>query len=499
MRFLKLTALLATSAVTSFPAETPTYSEHVAAILLDNCASCHRPGQAGPFSLLSFEDAKKRGQLIEAVTKSGYMPPWHAEPSDVPFHGNRSLSEGEIATIAQWVAAGMPEGDPAKAPAPPRFAEGWELGEPDLVSTMSEPFKVPADGPDIYRYFLMDVPVSETEYISKIEFQPGARTVVHHVLGFLVPAKAVEGKGPKQLGSVTNDGNRILTWAVGTNPRILPEDVGVKVEPDMKLVVQFHYHPTGKVEHDRSKVGFHFADEPPTRRYIEVQVPPHFGQVSAIKVPAGSDTYTMRETFTLPVEVSAFSTFAHAHYIGKAFDLKAHLPSGETKTLLKISDYDFAWQELYNFRDPVHLPKGTKIETTIRWDNRAENPVNPYNPPRDIEWGLFSEDEMGSIILDVIAADPADEQTLLDAIEEHSLWSAVNFHVATAGKFCEGRCSPPKHLVRRAGKVVEERFDKDGNGKLDAAEKAAARQLLAAKGFDDPEKRDAGRLSAAAR
>jgi hypothetical protein len=286
---------------------------------------------------------------------------------------------------------------------------------------------------------------------------------------------------------------------VGTNPRILPDDVGVKVEPDMKLVIQMHYHPTGKAERDQSRVGFHFAAEPPARRYIEVQAPPAFGQLSGIAVPAGSDSYTLNESFTLPVDVDAFSTFAHAHYIGKAFDLKAHLPSGETKTLLKISNYDFAWQELYNFRDPVRLPKGTRIETSIRWDNRAENPLNPNSPPKDIEWGLFSEEEMGSIILDVVAAQPEDEKALLDAIEEHKLLSMVNFYVATDGKLCGGRCSPPKHMVRRAEKAVAERFDKDGDGKLDIAERAAAREFLSAQGFDDPLKRNAGRLSAQAR
>lgn len=494
MRFLTLFLLSAAAMLAA-----PTYSEHVAPILLDNCASCHRPGQAGPFPLLSFEDAKKRGQLIEAVTKSRYMPPWHADAADVPFHGDRRLSEEQIATIAKWVAAGMPEGDPSKTPAPPKFAEGWELGEPDLVAAMSETFEVPADGPDIYRYFVMDIPVDETEYMSAIEFQPGVRSVVHHVLGFLVPAKQVEGKKPQELGSATNDGNRILTWAVGTNPRILPEGVGVKVEPDMKLVVQLHYHPTGKMERDQSRVGFHFADEPPARRYIEVQVPPAFGQLSWIDVPAGSDAYTLNETFTLPVDVDAFSTFAHAHYIGKAFELKAHLPSGETKMLLKVSNYDFAWQELYNFRDPVRLPKGTRIETTIRWDNRAENPLNPNSPPKDIQWGLFSEEEMGSIILDVVVVQPEGEQALLDAMEEHKLLSAVNFYVATDGKFCDGRCSPPKHMVRNAKKAVDERFDKDGDGKLDDGEKAAAREFLAAQGFDDPVKRDGGRLSAEAR
>ncbi|MCB1020912.1 MAG: hypothetical protein KDC27_13350, partial [Acidobacteria bacterium] len=488
--------LLLVAAGAAFGASAPTYSEDVAPILLDNCASCHRPGQAGPFSLLTYEDAKKRGQLIVAVTESRYMPPWHADESDVPFHGSRRMRDAEIATLAQWVKGGMPEGDPAKAPAPPQFAEGWELGEPDAVATMRETYEIPADGPDLYRYFVLDLPVGKTEYMSAIEFQPGSRPVVHHVLGFLVDGKDVDGAKPEDLGRFTNDGNRVLTWAVGTNPRILPEDIGVEIRPGMKMVAQMHYHPTGKVERDRSRVGFYFAAEKPAKRYIEVQAPADFGQLSAIDVPAGSDTYTLRETFTLPVDVDAFSTFAHAHYIGKAFELEAQLPSGETKKLLKIGNYDFAWQEIYNFQDPVRLPAGTKLKSTIRWDNRAANPVNPYSPPRNIQWGLFSEDEMGSIILDVVVVNPADEAKLLEAKDERDLLSMVSFYVATDGKFCDERCSPPKNLQKKAEKFAKERFDKNGDGKLDAAEKAVAREFLSERGFDDPTKRDVGGLTA---
>ena len=139
-------------------AAAPTFSEDVAPILFENCTSCHRAGQAGPFSLQSYDDAKKRGAFLAAVTASRYMPPWHATDADVAYEGDRRLTEEQIQTIQAWVDAGMPEGDPAKTPAIPAFAEGWLLGEPDLVAAMDKPFTVPADGPDVYEYFVVDVP-----------------------------------------------------------------------------------------------------------------------------------------------------------------------------------------------------------------------------------------------------------------------------------------------------------------------------------------------------
>ena len=486
LSLLGLTSLFALSAA----AAAPTYADDVAPILYRNCVNCHRPGQAGPFSLLTYDDAKKRGQLLQVVTEARSMPPWHADSSDVPFHNDRRLSDAEIVAIGAWVAAGMPEGDPARLPARPSFAEGWELGEPDLTLSMTKPFRVPADGPDIYQYFLLDIPVTETKYVDAIEFQPGARSVVHHVLGFIVPAEKVKGKSDRDLGSATGDRSRVLTWAVGTNPRVLPEGVAIRVEPGMKIILQTHFHPSGKAEEEISRLGLRFARGPVERAPVEVQVPQDFGQVSAIEVPAGSDRYTMRETFTLPVDVDAFATFAHAHYIGKEFELTAELPGGRSTTLLRISNYDFAWQELYNFLDPVRLPAGTKLTSTVRWDNTARNPANPNNPPKPIRWGPYSADEMGSIILDTIAVEPDDEATLIAALEDHRLWSGLNFLVATDGKFFSGPSAPSRGVMRAALKLAQERFGADGSGKLSDEGRRAARAELAARGFDDPTRRE---------
>lgn len=476
-------AALALAALAAPAFSAPTFSDDVAPIVFRSCTSCHRPGQAGPFPLTSYEEVKKRGRLLVAVTESRYMPPWHAEPGDVAFVDARRLSDAELATLKVWVDAGMPEGDPSRTPALPKYAEGWELGEPDLAIRMDEPFTVPADGPDIYEYFVMDIPITEKKYVRAIEFMPQARPVVHHILGFLVPGDQVESRKGRGFGGLTNDRNRVLTWAVGTNPRLLPDDVAIPVEPGMKMIVQTHFHPTGKEETELSKIGLHFSDEPPTRQYIEVQVPPSFGEISGVRIPAGSDSYTLRETFTLPVDVRAFSTFAHAHYLGKAFDLTATLPDGERVRILDIDNYDFAWQELYNLADPLVLPAGTKLESVVRWDNTLNNSANPYNPPQTVHWGPFSEDEMGSIILDVMTVNAKDEQTLLDALEERKNLAAANFVLGeTAGTF-RGRSDPGKGWIKRGEKALA-RFDADGDGKLSDAERALARKFLTAQGFD---------------
>lgn len=480
MRMIRL-LLVGTFSLSLLAGAAPTFSEDVAPILFENCTSCHRPGQAGPFALQNYADAKKRGAFLAAVTASGYMPPWHAVSGDVAFADDRRLSEAEIATLAAWVEAGMPEGDPAKTPALPEFAEGWQLGEPNLVAQMDKPFAIPADGPDIYKDFVLNLDVNETQWVNAIEYQPGARTAVHHVLGFLVPADKFN---PEHPAANTGDGNRVLTWAVGTNPRILPEDAAVRVDPGMKLVIQVHFHPSGKKTEDLSRVAFHFVDEAPARRVVEVQIPPAFGQLSGIRVPAGTDRYSLRETFELPVDVRAFAVFPHAHYIGKEFKMTAQLPSGETKLIMDVPDYDFAWQEYYYLKEPLVLPAGTKVTSYIRWDNTADNPKNPYSPPQEIKWGLFSEDEMGSIILDVVAVRQEDEEVLMKAQRDRRNLSAAAFYLSTDGEFFKGKRNTPGKRAKGLAMKVLGQFDRDGDGSFSDDERSAAWAYLNAQGVE---------------
>ena len=346
---------------------------------------------------------------------------------------------------------------------------------------MGKPFAIPADGPDIYKDFVLDLDVDKTQWVNAIEYQPGARSTVHHALGFLVPADKFDPKNPS---ANTGDGNRVLSWALGTNPRILPEDVAVRIEPGMKLVMQVHFHPSGKKEQELSKVAFHFADGAPPRQYVEVQIPPAFGQLSGIRVPAGTDRYSLRETFELPVDVRAFAVFPHAHYIGKEFKMTAQLPSGETKLIMNVPDYDFAWQEYYYLKEPLVLPAGTKVTSYIRWDNTADNPKNPYSPPQEIKWGLFSEDEMGSIILDVVAVRQEDEEMLIKAQRDRRNLSAAAFYLSTNGEFFTGKRNTPGKRAKGLAMKVLGQFDRDGDGSLSDDERSAAWAYLNAQGVE---------------
>jgi len=399
--------LIILSAITlPLSAKEITFTEHVAPIIFQNCTSCHRPGESGPFKLMDYNDVSKRGKLIARVTEDQIMPPWHAQKGSFKFHGDRSLSDVQISTISNWVEAGMPEGDSSKLPNMPKFVTGWQLGKPDLVVKMTEPFPVPASGRDIYRSFVVPLNLPKDKWLKAIEFRPDARTVVHHCLfsydttgearrldkrektpGFRRMRR--QGRGIGSLGG----------WAAGGQPNKLPADLAWRLPKDADLVLAMHYHPSGKPEQDQSSVGLYFTDQPPKTAFTGVQLPPVFGALSGVDIPAGEKSYTIRDSFTLPINVEAFTVSAHAHYLGKKMSMIATLPNGKTLNLLNIPDWDFSWQEQYQFEDFVSLPKGTKLESTVIWDNSAQNPNNPNVPPKRVRWGPESDDEMGSLTL----------------------------------------------------------------------------------------------------
>ena len=393
-----------------------TFNGQIAPIVYQRCASCHRPGQAAPFSLLSYEDVAKRAQLIQAVTQTRYMPPWHAEPGYGSFKGERRMLDGEIELIARWVDAGMPEGH-GSPPNAPEFTAGWTLGEPDLVISMEEPFTIPADGPDIYRNFAARVPTTEDKWIRALEFRPQARTVVHHSLFKADPsgkARELETRDPEPgfrgMGAARIQGLVNLSgWAVGGNARVFPKDAPLRLPAGSDFIFQSHFHPSGKRETEVSSVAFYFTDEPATRSRLGISLPPSFGSGAGINIAPGDTEFTISESFTLPAPVELYGVTPHAHYIGKEFKAWAELPNGEEVPLIWIKDWDFAWQDMYVYEEPLVLPAGATIHARIRYDNSAANPRNPSNPPKRVFWGRGSEDEMGSIGFSALAVNKADE------------------------------------------------------------------------------------------
>jgi mono/diheme cytochrome c family protein len=398
-----------------------TFAETIAPIVYDNCVSCHRPGEAAPFSLISYDDVRNRGALIAAVTARRYMPPWQATHGYGDFADERRLTDAQIEAIGTWVKNGMPEGDTSKMPALPKFTTGWRLGTPDLVLEMPQEFEVPASGPDLFRNFVIPSRLLEDKWVRAVEFRPRARTVVHHALfayvrsGAYAEMDGADGRpgfpGLAPIGANPNitPAGPLGGWAVGASPRFLPEGLALPMARNSDVVVQMHFHPSGKVERERSTIGIYFAEKPPDRMLRMLQLPGLFGIGAGINIPPGEKNYVIERSATLPVDVRVFLANPHAHYLAKEFKATATLPDGSTKPLLWIQNWDFNWQDGYNYKEPVILPKGTRIDVRITYDNSATNPHNPSNPPQRVWWGEQSTDEMGSIGFGLIPVRREDE------------------------------------------------------------------------------------------
>jgi hypothetical protein len=235
--------------------------------------------------------------------------------------------------------------------------------------------------------------------------KPSARSVVHHVLYFTDPAGKAHNH-PSQGAEPGFSGMRpggeaepLGGWAVGAQPHRQPEGLAIPVKAGSDFIVQYHFHPTGKPEVEKSVIGFYFAKQPPARTLVSVQLPPSYSLFSGLDIPPGEKDFVIRDSYTLPVALDAVSIGAHAHYIAKSMKMTATLPNGEVKTLLWIEDWDFSWQDRYFFQQFVPLPKGTRLDAEVHWDNTADNPRNPANPPVRVTWGEQSKDEMGSLTL----------------------------------------------------------------------------------------------------
>ena len=438
--------LLAGTAASQTAPQPVTWSGQIAAIVYNNCTSCHRTGQVTPFTLMSYEDVAKHGPTIAATTQAKYMPPWKPEAGWTSYRNERRLTDDQIGLIQQWVSSGMPVGDLSQAPALPSFPDGWQLGTPDLVLTMPAPFSVPADGPDIYRNFVLQTGLTTDRWIGAIELKPSARGAVHHVLFYsdlTADGRKMDGQdgqpGFPGLGSVFTLGASSLAaaisnpalianalagglggWVPGTTPEFLPTGIAYALPAGADLILQTHFHPDGKPEMEQTTIGIYFAPQP-AQQITQIQAPGFFGITANIDIPAGKSDYMIRGSFTLPVAVDAFSVSAHSHYLGKGNRMTATLPTGEVRVLLSIDDWDFSWQDTYIFKDLMALPAGTRIDGELIYDNSAANPNNPFSPPQEVKWGENSTDEMGSLILNVVPHNPSDSAALRLAVEANVL------------------------------------------------------------------------------
>jgi mono/diheme cytochrome c family protein len=406
----------------------PTFTETIAPIMYAQCVECHRSDGPAPFPLISYEDVAKRGALVAQVTRTRYMPPWHAAHGYGEFVGERRLTDGQIAAIGEWVSAGMPRGNPDAAPDPPVITDGWQLGEPDLVLEMAAAYELPASGSDVYRNFVLPTGLAGDKWVRAVELRPRARRAVHHALfaytagGTLASRDGRDGQpgfaGSMAVGVLPGPGGSggLGGWAVGGRPMVFPDGMSARLPAGADFLLQMHFNPTGKVETEQARVGIFFAETPPTKAAASIELPALFGFGAGIDIPAGEAHYTVRDEFTLPAGVRVHSAYAHAHYLGREMKVDAVLPDGSRKPLLWIDDWDFNWQEFYTYKEPVELPRGTRLEATLTYDNSPANPRTPHDPPQRVQWGLESADEMGQIGLLVEIPDSAEEPGLREAL-----------------------------------------------------------------------------------
>ncbi len=379
------------------PAGTLTFNKDLAPIVFKNCAVCHRAGEVAPFPLLTYEDVRKKARGIVRVTEERYMPPWHAEPGFGEFKDSRRLTSEQIRMFRQWFDEGMKPGRPADLPPPPKFVEGWMLGQPDLVLKMPQPFTVPAEGPDVYQCFVLPMNLKEDKYLNALEFRPGNRRVAHHALLFTDvtgTARQLDAKDPgvgyRSFGGVGFKPSADLTgWAPGNYPRRLPDGVVRILKKESDLVIQSHLHPSGKPEQEQSQVGLYFSSKPAKRIAMTF---PFIGPF--LVIPPGKSDFKIQASFVIPGDVEVISIWPHAHLLGKEMKITATLPDGTVRPMLWVKNWDFDWQDQYQYVTPVKLPCGTKLEMTHLFDNSAGNLRNPSKPPKPVRWGEQTKDEM---------------------------------------------------------------------------------------------------------
>ncbi|HEX7138245.1 MAG TPA: hypothetical protein VF219_10375, partial [Vicinamibacterales bacterium] len=394
-------------------AEAPTYARDIAPLLNDRCAVCHHPSGSAPFALLSYDEVKRHARQIGDVTKSRVMPPWKVDPADGPFIGQHPLTTNEIDLIQRWIEGGALEGDPGESPLPvARWTEGWQLGKPDLVVTLERPFRLPGDGTDVFRIFVLPIPVDVERYVRGIEFRPGNPKVVHHANIRVDRTRAsreqddsdpAPGYSGLIMRSAEYPDGHFLGWTPGQVAPLAAPDLAWRLAPHTDLVIETHMQPSGREELVQPSVGFYFGDRPPTRTPAMLRL----GR-QTIDIPPGQSPYLVTDSYVLPVDVEVIALQPHAHYRLRDARGEATLPDGSVRPLLHIADWDFRWQHVYRYESPVSLPRGTRISMEYTYDNSAANPRNPERPPKRARWGQRSADEMGDLWIQALTKNDAD-------------------------------------------------------------------------------------------
>jgi len=432
-----------------------TFYKDVLPVLQKNCQTCHRPGEAAPMSFLTYKDTRPWARAMREAVLSRKMPPWFADAKVGHFTNDRSLKQDEIDTLVHWANNGAKEGKAKDAPAPVKFAEGWIIGQPDVVFEMPKPIDVAASGTIEYTYMIIPTNFTEDKWVQFAELRPGARSVVHHYIAFVrepgsrwmreypigeafIPKRGGNnnsgnnnsgggnnagrgnagggnaGGGNAGGGNNNRDnsgggfGGEFLTgFAPGAPPEMLRDGQAKLIKAGSDLVLQLHYTANGKVASDRARIGMIFAKNPPAQRVITLAA-----QNGRFVIPPGDPNHVVSGAITLHGEGELVAMLPHMHLRGKSMEMRAVYPTGETEKLLWVPNYDFNWQLWYQLPRGKMIPKGTRIEATGTFDNSANNKSNP-DPTKEVRWGDQSWEEMMIGFFDIAVDAKMDPRELL--------------------------------------------------------------------------------------
>jgi Copper type II ascorbate-dependent monooxygenase, C-terminal domain len=417
-----------------------TFSGDVAPILYKHCAECHRPNDVAPFSVLTYKDIRPWVRSIREKVITREMPPWYADSPGGRFVNDSRLSKKDIDTIVAWADQGAKEGDPKDLPSLPDYVDGWRIGPPDQVFSMTKEYTIKPDDPDNYVYFTVPTQFKEDKWVQAAEIRPSNKRLVHHVIAHILTPEAIAGSKTSgatpdrksdneqpifyKVGGLTrvnpdapviDDGasapnggaafNRstsaqgrdrfsilLASYAPGKGPDVFPAGMAKRIPAGSKIVLQIHYSSfrgaLDKPERDRTSVGLIFAKEPPAKRVVTLTIPNHF-----FKIPAGASDHEVTAAYTFDQDVQLIDYMPHMHLRGKQMEYEAIYPGGKREVLLSVSKFNFNWQTVYTLKRPVVIPKGTRMIITARFDNSSRNKYNP-DPSRSVRWGDPTYDEM---------------------------------------------------------------------------------------------------------
>ena len=363
--------------VTTTSENNVTFTKDVAPIFYKNCTGCHRPGEIAPMSLLTYNEARPWAKSIREKVANRDMPPWHADPRYGEWRNDRRISQEAINTILAWVNTGAKEGDPKDLPAMPEYTPGWRIGKPDQTFSAPEQ-SVPAEGVVDYQYLTVPTNFKEDRWVTSAEIRSSAHAVVHHVIVFV-----------QEPGATSRLQGRLLVgFAPGEDPAVFRAGFGRKIPAGSSLLFQIHYTPNGTPMKDTTTVGLIYAKTPVEHTVVTRPV-----LQTAFEIPAGHPNYEVKSSFTFNESAQLYSFMPHMHLRGKDFEYKAVFPDGTSKILLSVPRYDFSWQTYYVLKEPIAVPKGTRIECVAHFDNSTNNKYNP-DPTKAVKWGDQTWEEM---------------------------------------------------------------------------------------------------------